>query len=238
MRAVKNESKRPGYTEVFLTFAGFYNSYLTEAFDRAMEYATEQVEDALGADAAESLQDAPNWQAAQTYVANAYAGAFGFWLEKATVAIDPEGKGFADLKFEFSELISPKEYNFETDKIAAYVKTEDLTRFYAWVVRTFGEDWKDYFRSRTSHRSGFISFYTAGDPAAYGPISQWPCCLIQLVLDFIEEEAQIESDYLRSDIWFCNDGRGYETAEEALYETSDEFQRIICDAWGAMVKEG
>ena len=237
MRAVKNESKRPGYTEVFLTFAGFYHSYLTEAFDRAMEYATEQVEDALGADAAESLQDAPNWQEAMQYVAKAYAEAFGLWLEKATAAIDPEGKGFADLKFEFSELISPKEYNFETDKIAAYVKTEDLTRFYAWVKRTFGEDWKDYFRARTSDGPGFISFYTAGDPDAYGPIDQWPACLIQLVFDFIDEQAQIEDDYLRSDIWFCDDGSGYEIAEEALYATSSKFAQLADDAWHATQKE-
>lgn len=219
---------RPGHTRVYLAFAGFYESQFSAVIEDVIQQDADEVDFYLGEDAAAELCTLPNHGALCNEIAKDYCRRFGDWLEIVTndlagVVCDPV-KGLA---FDFCELYRPKDYCFETDCIEAEIKTADLRRLYAWIERYHAEEWRYFFAERTKSRDGFLSFYDAGSPDAYGLIEQWPIALTQLIFDFIDSEAEILDEELRSDAWYCGQSHAYELVSEALYSTSDRYVDLL-----------
>lgn len=149
-------------------------------------------------------------------------------------------------KIEFDEIVSPREYNFETDKIYAFV--------------TFSDDWKekvsafinknyklvsDLIKRFHSSRSGFISFMS-------DDITEWPYYLfekkddrylssiiafmmlidewnevfsmdkldkaIQWFKENLEDDMHFDDDYYLSDFFTLTESGINKCKEEELYE--------------------
>jgi hypothetical protein len=134
-----------------IPFAGFYNSKYSSELDAVQERFVEyEVEKNPGLD-----PDIPNnalWHCADygkayDYIAKAYADTFNDHL-RTEYELD------LDLKFESMQ--SPREYNFETDRIFCGISEENVRKLRSAVS---DPALRQAIRERFTSRSGFIPSY-------------------------------------------------------------------------------
>ena len=135
-----------------LPFSGFYNSKWSDELDNVennfIENEAEDDDTLDESEISEIVDKCLQYETQMQYVAQEYVGYFN---EKFK-----EEFGI-DLGLRFESLKSPREYNFTSDIIYAYIDEE--------VVRRLLDDLEesklaDMIRERFTSRSGFISFYT------------------------------------------------------------------------------
>ena len=148
-----------------LPFSGFYESKWSEMIDHMermeLEYFEEREKQNGVPEEVRLVPDEDNvWEAYfnnTDYSAAYWAIAKGFvdaFNEKVKEEID------FDLGLSFETMKSPREYNFETDRIFAYIPRVSV----AWLAKRARRDGMDEFakmiRLRHSSRDGFILFYS------------------------------------------------------------------------------
>jgi hypothetical protein len=142
---------------VTLPFSGFYQSLHDGEIDR--EIASMFSDRDTGCDRNQGLESALFDKCDFRQVHQAYTQAYA---EKFAQEFKVKG-----LKFE--SMSSPKEYNFETDRVFALVSKKELTRIYRNLDKSvFADVLKDKFTSC----DGFSSFYS-NDVKDWGPIASW-----------------------------------------------------------------
>lgn len=154
--------KKKTYSAALPGFPGFYESFLDHFIDQEIEYEMEG--DGKPGDKYyrpkktwEEVDQYANYSAAHRAIAQA-------WVE--TFASD------AGLDMEFEEMVSPREYNFTTDRVFATFGKKTLDKLKS--VRNsniFAEVVKKHFTSR----SGFISFYDSDCDSGkwVKPVEEW-----------------------------------------------------------------
>lgn len=140
----------PNERLIQLPFSGFYNSSHDIMIDREL--------DDLFQDDQGDTHTPEDFMAGKSYdyskIMNAYAleytTSFEHWLQKEIPELDT-------LSFKFSGLQSPREYNFDTDRIFAIMSTDDVLALYnacnTPVLRKL-------ITERCTSYDGFISFYS------------------------------------------------------------------------------
>lgn len=159
-----------------LPFPGFYNSQYSEAIDHCVEQFCANSaklerekwapELQLSADEfAEMLWDCCDYSAACHYVAREYVASFGLRVSDAL--------GFP-LHLQFEAVKSPREYNFETDRVFAFTTWKAVKQLFKMSKADNHEHLALIIRERFTSCSGFISFYTT-DLHAWlrKPIRNW-----------------------------------------------------------------
>lgn len=171
--------------EVRIPFSGFYESMLSGAIDDEEErYIDWLMEDRGFDDEIKPFIQEWLWRHAKYHLA---------YNHIASIYVDPfenfinEGLGLT-IRLTYKDMTSPREYNFETDKVCAEISYPDALRLARRVGRNaLRKAAEDMFTSR----SGFISFYD-NDPAAWGPLRGWDWnqlyCLMYAALDVIGNE--------------------------------------------------
>lgn len=204
--------------ETFLStipFAGFYGGLHDYEADRKIESALEYAELRPSDSLYQELQDlaysgAADFPAAFEDMAQAYAESFLDWLSL-------DGK--------FESMTSPREYNFETDRVFVELTRSDLARLWRGVDKArFAARCKERFTSC----SGFISHYSP-DWRTWGPLSTWDHNQLGTLTGAYAETEQggdwsfyNECDLLES--YSCNEGM-----HNALWsgDKADRFWRIV-----------
>lgn len=133
------------------TFTGFYESLHSATIDG-------EVEQSIAGDSGFIEDDdelAVEAQSAFYYSNNllqGYAKAYAFrWVEHIQNETD------FDMQAEFSELWSPREYSFETDRIFVKVPEETIRH----MIKTMDQKvWADLIKERLAPRDGFAPFYS------------------------------------------------------------------------------
>lgn len=146
---------KPVKRSVNIPFSGFYETLHDDAFDHALEMI---FSDSSGNPLGGKMADAwgyVDWKKAQTN----YAKKFGIDL-CAHLGI----KGA-----EFEEMVSPREYNFETDRIFMLIPDQELRRMRR---ETPVEILDQVAKERHTSRDGFISFYS-NDPRMWPKFEDW-----------------------------------------------------------------
>lgn len=115
-------------------FSGFYESLHSDNFDREEEYIIEEYE-------------GKTWD--DFDFTHDYLGYCKSYVNKVNSILD--------LKLEFVEMTSPREYNFSTDRIFCTINKKDLKKI-ATALDT--ETMKDLVKSRFTSYDGFLSFYS------------------------------------------------------------------------------
>lgn len=110
-----------------------------------------------------------------------------------------------DIQLEFESLKSPKYYNFETDKIYAYISIEDIKKL---DDLTNEKDLRDTARARHTSISGFISFHNPDIDTWPKDKSEW--CNIKLETLLIAAMKSMECDYIEDGL------DDYELMEHAI----------------------
>lgn len=140
-----------------IPFSGFYYSWHDEAFDSCLERMFDP--EGTGASYAGQLQyrffETVKWHDAQTSYAKTYVAEFAHAL---------------GTQCEWEEMVSPREYNFGTDRLFAKFPESFMRECFADAdIRAMLDTVsRDMFTSR----SGFISSYS-NDVASWGDMTEW-----------------------------------------------------------------
>ena len=92
-------------------------------------------------------------------------------------ALNKRLKGFT-LNAKFKLLTSPKEYNFETDRIFIEIEENHAVDFIEHIVQNYKKELEKKIEDRFRSRSGFISFYKNSIDLWAKDFKEWDCNMI------------------------------------------------------------
>lgn len=202
-----------------LPFSGFYETFHAQAFDDEISYLEEQYE-----------SNDTNNELIQDLYMSAFTkeGALGYAQAYVEAFID-EFDALQGAKFE--SMSSPREYNFETDRIFIEMNGETFAR----VLRhTDQQIFERVCHERFTSRSGFSSFYS-NEWQEWGKASTWDHNQIgALIQAYVETEQGKFSQFeefmlmesamgngLMDDLIFNNSPKALEIANK-LHELNEE----------------
>jgi hypothetical protein len=97
-----------------------------------------------------------------------------------------------NIRIVFEELVSPKEYNFTTDRVFVTIDRKSLAKIIRLVK---GERLNNKAREMFTSRSGFISYYS-NDVSDWGKIEEWDHnqigCVLEALFEYYENEENID----------------------------------------------
>lgn len=187
--------------EMKIPFAGFYNSVYSDEIDRQEEFYCErhcdesdgdesawpealQLDSAKYADILFSVTD---YSSTYRDIARDYVQAFSYlagealgisarekvkcydWQSRRQVT---ETKDVESLRFTFADMTSPREYNFQTDRIFVNVPVSVVRKLWTMSKADQHKTLSRVAKERHSSRSGFISFYES-DWRDWGTVATW-----------------------------------------------------------------
>ena len=94
-----------------------------------------------------------------------------------------------DIKLKFNELVSPKEYNFMTDRIFATITKKDVAKVIKYTKENYTEELEAVILEAATEKSGYIPFYTAKELRADKEL------LLQCCLDVLFEQELTENEW-------------------------------------------
>jgi hypothetical protein len=182
MESLKENIKASEHIKTTINFGGFYNSIHDDNIERACESF---YSDDNGNCNWDIILDKVNFKKLRGVYIDLYCDLFSDWLK--------ENYGIA-IKFKNISLSSPREYNFETDKILCDItQVENESLIKALQSNTKFLDW---LKDRTKSRSGFISFYSYDDAMNNKNDMYSVYALEYLASEY--ESTDFESDYDRA----------------------------------------
>lgn len=137
-----------------IPFSGFYESHHNSAMSDALERMFQDDSGDIHPELAQAASDALGWSRAFALYAGAYAKHF---CEEF------------DIGGTFEKMVSPREYNFDTDVLYITLSEAEVARIVGHVdPARLAQLCRDKFTSR----SGFISFYSP-DWESWGDFRKW-----------------------------------------------------------------
>jgi hypothetical protein len=159
-----------------LPFSGFYKSRHSEAIDYAEEYMFTFDDGEIHASLHELFYDNMD-----------YGDVYGAYSKEYVGQISH----LTNIRIVFEELVSPKEYNFTTDRIFVTIARKSLAKIIQLVK---GERLNNKAREMFTSRSGFISYYS-NNISDWGRIEEWDHnqigCVLEALFDYYENEENI-----------------------------------------------
>ena len=196
-----------------IPFQGFYDSLYSHAIDSEIENSidyyykeyelTESQRDTLANGYLER-----NVSEFYYNVAKDYAESFIYEIERDT--------GLS-LNAKFESMESPKEYNFQTDRLFIELPEASAVAFVDYILANHKEELEELIAQRFTSRSGFISHYD-NTLEAWGDPSEWDYNQLGTCFEIFE--------YLEHDIY---DGHSiYESISNGLADTlSDAADKML-----------
>ena len=164
--------------ETSIPFQGFYNSIHDSECDHALEQMFSDRRTGChpnnGLEA--QVHRTIDWRQVQTDYAQEYAENFADEFKLPTL--------------KFTEMQSPREYNFTTDRIFCDISLEDVQRLWnetnTPALRTLARD-------KFTSRSGFSSFYDP-DIDTWGPLEGWDLNQVGTLIEAYADQETNSSD--------------------------------------------
>ena len=196
-----------------IPFQGFYNSLYSHAIDSEIENSidyyykeyelTEAQRDTLANGYLEK-----NTSEFYKYIAEDYAEAFIHEIEVETELS-------LDAKFESME--SPREYNFQTDRLFIELPEASAVAFVNYILANHKDELEKLIAQRFTSRSGFISHYD-NTLEAWGDPSEWDYNQLGTCFEIFE--------YLEDEIYHSYNM--FETVSNGLADTlSDAADKML-----------
>lgn len=167
---------------IIIPFSGFYNSLHEDELDRALELLLDNSRGDANNDLLNYAYDDVHWHEVMVAYAEAY-------VEALSQAIG--------IPITFKEMISPRDYNFETDRLLGEITDLDLHYIHELTPDTA---FREVCERELTPRSGFIPFYSA-DPDDWGPPEEWDCAQCGVLLQaFVEHRLDGFDTYWEVDL--------------------------------------
>ena len=125
-----------------IPFCGFYNSVISDEIEQNIEYEVQYYSEEYGIELDE-MDFITDFEG----IAKCYARYFEEKVQDA----------FPQIEIKFSELISPKYYNYTTDKIYCEISDKNLKLVYKYCI---ANHFSDIIKERLKVRDGFIPLYS------------------------------------------------------------------------------
>ena len=128
---------------VQIPFDGFYQSVTDAMIDSEIEnYIYNKQEENS------DYNDYPDYRVNFDYLAREYVKAYQSWMKE---------NDYPTIALEFESMVSPREYNFTTDRIFCYVGFSDIDKLYSLFIEC--EDAQKIINDTFKSRDGLVSFY-------------------------------------------------------------------------------
>ena len=185
--------------ESTIPFCGFYCSFIDDDIDYQIGQQIEWDSDLydLNEDEQQILWD--NYlsvnrsyfynQIAQDYT-NLYIDTLNERLEEFT------------LKAKFNLLTSPREYNFETDRIFIDIERDHAIDFIKYIIKNYKKELENKIKERFTSRSGFWSHYKNGLDLWTKDYSEWDCNMIGTCFELFDFDELYFYESLSETIMF------------------------------------
>ncbi len=159
-----------------IPFQGFYET----SFSAMIDYAEESFfhyDDQGNSAIPDQLYFNMNYKHIELKIARAYMDKFEIAYEEMTNI---------KLNLTFESMQSPKEYNFETDRLFAYISASKIKKLFAASKKNKHEELKAMIDSRCSSCSGFISFYSNQlETWLEKPVLEWDHNELKILLEAV-----------------------------------------------------
>ena len=156
--------------ESTIPFCGFYCSFIDDDIDHQIGQQIEWDSDIfdLNEDEQQILWD--NYLSVnRSYFYNQIARDYTiFYID----ALNEKLKGFT-LNAKFNLLTSPREYNFETDRIFIDIEKDHAIDFIKYIIKNYKKQLENKIKDRFTSRSGFWSHYKNGLDLWTKDYSEW-----------------------------------------------------------------
>ena len=204
--------------ESTIPFDGFYNSYISSDIEHQIGQQIEWDSDTfdLNEDEQQILWD--NYLSVnRSYFYNEIAEHYtNLYID----ALNERLEGFT-LNAKFSLLTSPREYNFETDRIFIEIEENHAVDFITYIVKNYKKELEKRIEDRFRSRSGFISFYKNSIDLWAKDFKEWDCNMIGTCFELFDLEEEDINYSLREYLT--------ESISENLYDTLDKEGKDLLD---------
>ena len=204
--------------ESTIPFQGFYNSFIDADIENEIDSLTQYYSESY------ELNDNEEQLLSNSFLSvnnnNFYneicKDYTSFYIDKLNERI----KDFT-LKATYKCFISPKEYNFETDRIFIEIEENHCIEFIKYIIKNYKKELEEKIKQRFTSRDGFWSHYKNGLDLWTQDYSEWDHNQIGTCFELfdLEEEDIVYSlrEYLS------------ETISENLYNTLDQEGKDLLD---------
>ena len=161
--------------ESTIPFDGFYNSYISSDIEHQIGQQIEWDTDIydLNEDEQQILEDNylnVNRSSFYNEIAKHYTDLY-------IDALNERLEGFR-LNAKFKLLTSPREYNFETDRIFIDIEKDHAIDFIKYIIKNYKKELEEKIKQRFTSRDGFWSHYKNGLDLWTQDYSEWDCNMI------------------------------------------------------------
>ena len=156
--------------ESTIPFCGFYNSLISSDIEHQIGQQVEWDADTFDLDENEQQILWDNYLSVnRSYFYNQIAEDYtNFYID----ALNERLKGFT-LNAKFNLLTSPREYNFETDRIFIDIEKNHAIDFIKYIIKNYKKELENKIKERFTSRSGFWSHYKNGLDLWTKDYSEW-----------------------------------------------------------------
>ena len=187
--------------ESTIPFDGFYNSFIDADIEHQIGQQIEWDSDIydLNEDEQQVLEDS-YLSINRSYFYNQIAEDYtNFYID----ALNERLEGFT-LNATYKCLESPREYNFQTDRIFIEIEENHAVDFIKHIVQNNKKELEKKIQDRFTNRDGFISFYKNNIDLWTKDFKEWDCNMIGTCFELFDlEEEDINyslRDYLSESI--------------------------------------
>ena len=187
--------------ESTIPFDGFYESFISDDIDHQIGQQIEWDSDTFDLNESEEEIIQNNYLTVNTsYFYNQIAEDYtNFYID----ALNERLEGFT-LKATYKCFESPREYNFETDRIFIEIEENHAIDFIEYIIKNYKKELEKKIQDRFTSRSGFISSYKNSLDLWIDDYSEWDFNMIGTCLELFDlEEEDINyslRDYLTESI--------------------------------------
>ena len=205
--------------ETTIPFEGFYNSFISADIENEIDSLTQYYSESY------ELNDNEEQLLSNSFLSvnnnNFYneicKDYTSFYIDKLNERI----KDFT-LKATYKCFISPKEYNFETDRVFIEIEENHCIDFIKYIIKNYKKELDNKIKERFTSRSGFISFYENNLESWTNNYKEWDRNMIGTCFELFD----IEED---EDIVYSLREYLSETISENLYNTLDKEGKDLLD---------
>ena len=210
--------------ESTIPFDGFYESFISDDIDYQIGQQIECDCDIYDLNESEEEVLNDNYLSVnRSYFYNQIAKDYtNFYIDNLNAKLNyayPD-KGFT-LKATYKSFNSPREYNFETDRIFIEIEEDHAADFIEHIVKNYKKELKQKIEDRFTSTSGFISFYKNSIDLWTKDFKEWDCNMIGTCFELFNLEEEEVNYSLREYLT--------ESISENLHNTLDKEAKDLLD---------
>ena len=179
--------------ESTIPFDGFYESFISDDIEHQIGQQIEWDSDIYDLNVNEEKILWDNYLSVnRSYFYNQIAEDYtNFYIDNLNARLNyayPD-HGFT-LNAKFSFLTSPREYNFETDRIFIDIEKNHAIDFIKYIIKHYKKELEEKIKQRFTSRSGYWSYYKNTLDSWTQDYSEWDCNMIGTCFELFDLEEE------------------------------------------------